>query len=467
MADEETNDVDASAADEQAQESQGESSDKRGVPDFSGGPKQDMKIKAKAPKPKSVNKKLVYGGASMAVILALAVIYASTQKQRSIRANMQGEEKAVNISDKATLPATGAGLPSGYEEMRAYNRQKELKEAARHKPRTGIPAQSNVELPVSLQEAVPSNKATPQQGPSYDQNDPRLMAARQAAIGRLSAQKAAMAGSSNIKPKGTIGSLNAAKNNQAGTMPTIPNFNIPDMPQMAFAPNETLQANNQDAKQGYLDQDRESDVYLNQPLIKPASPYQVMAGNIVPSSLITGLNSDLPGKLTAQVRHNVYDSVTGRYLLIPQGTRILGEYSSSVTYGQNRALVVWNRLIFPNGKSIVLDGMPGVDLSGFAGFKDKVNYHFMRMMGAAVLGSVVATAADAAEDDGDTISDNALGGTAQTADQTIQEIIQKQLNVQPTIEIRPGYKFNIVVLADMILEPYDPHPATTKVVARR
>ena len=166
----------------------------------------------------------------------------------------------------------------------------------------------------------------------------------------------------------------------------------------------------------------------------------------------------MPGFLTAQVRSNVYDSVTGRHLLIPQGTRIIGEYSSSITYGQNRALVVWNRLIYPDGRSIVLEGMPGVDLSGYSGFKDKVNYHFMRLLGAAILGSVVATASDAAQgDDPNSVLNNALSGTATTADRTIQQIIKKQLNVQPTIEIRPGYKFNIVVLADMVLTPYEPN----------
>ncbi len=330
---------------------------------------------------------------------------------------------------------------------------------------SGPAPENNIELPVSLQAQgpIPSSNV-PEQGTAFDPNDPRLMAARQAAMQRLTAQTAAFNGSSAIKPASSSVSRRSGVSSSQ-SLQSQPNFAFP-VPQMAFAPDETLQANNQAAKQDYLQETRETQVYLNQPLIKPVSPYQVMAGNIIPSSLITGLSSDLPGILTAQVRHNVYDSVTGRHLLIPQGTRIIGEYSSAVTYGQNRALVVWNRLIYPNGKSIVLEGMPGVDLSGFAGFKDKVDYHFWRMMGAAVLGAVVATAADAAEDDGDSLSDNVLGGTAETADQTIQRLIQKQLNVQPTIKIRPGYRFNIVVLADMVLEPYDPRPATAAIAQR-
>ena len=430
-------------------------------------PEQDMLVNAPDPRPRLVNRKLLMSLGAGVVVLAIGVIYASVSKQQAIDASMRGEDESVNVSDLYTLPATGANLPGTYEEMRAYNRQKELKEAAQERGRTGVPPQMNVELPDSLQQSGPTPGDTvPQQGSGYNQNDPRLMAARQAAMQRLSARTAATISSSGIKPASPSGSTNVNSSKRGLQQPQQSGFNFPAMPQMAFAPDETLTANNQGAKQDYLEADRESDVYLNQPLLTPASPYQVMAGNIIPSSLITGLNSDLPGMLTAQVRHNVYDSVTGRHLLIPQGTRILGEYSSSITYGQNRALVVWNRLLFPNGRSIVLDGMPGVDLSGSAGFKDKVDYHFWRMMGAAILGSIVATAADAAEDDGDSLSDNVLGGTAETANQTIQQLIKKQLNVQPTIKIRPGYRFNIVVLADMILQPYDPRPATQEMVRR-
>ena len=432
----------------------------KGVPDYSGGPEQEVRIKADDPRPKSVNKKLVYGLGSVCVLLAIGVVYASVMKQKSISESMQGEAKGVNVSDFHSLPASGADLPGTYGDMRIYNRQREL-EAEENGPAP----QNNIELPASLQAQgpIPSSNV-PEQGTAFDPNDPRLMAARQAAMQRLTAQTAAITGSSAIRP---VSSSNATRSSVSSSqnLPSQPNFAFPSS-QMAFPPDETLQANNQQAKQDYLQENRETQVYLNQPLIKPASPYQVMAGNIIPSSLITGLSSDLPGILTAQVRHNVYDSVTGRHLLIPQGTRVIGEYSSAVTYGQNRALVVWNRLIYPNGKSIVLEGMPGVDLSGFAGFKDKVDYHFWRMMGAAVLGAVVATAADAAEDDGDSLSDNVLGGTAETADQTIQRLIQKQLNVQPTIKIRPGYRFNIVVLADMVLEPYDPRPATAALARR-
>ena len=348
----------------------------KGVPDYSGEPKQDVKIKADDPRPKSVNRKLVYGLGGACVLLAIGVVYASVMKQKSITQSMQGEAKGVNVSDIQSLPASGAGLPGDYGDMRIYNRQRELEVAAM----SGPAPQNNIEMPTSLQAQGPTlGSVVPEQGSSFDQNDPRLMAARQAAMQRLTAQTVATNGASGIRPASSSAALRSGLSNLQSLQPQ-PNFAFPS-PQMAFPPDETLQANNQEGKQDYLEENRETQVYLNQHLIKPVSPYQVMAGNIIPSSLITGLSSDLPGILTAQVRHNVYDSVTGRHLLIPQGTRIIGEYSSAVTYGQNRALVVWNRLIYPNGKSIVLEGMPGVDLSGYAGFKDKVDYHFWRMMG--------------------------------------------------------------------------------------
>ncbi len=431
-----------------------ETAEDSGVADYSGGPDQQIDMNPAKPKPRVINRKLVLAVCLITGILAIGVIYASINKQRSIAENMKAKEDKANVSTVANGPASAAALPGNYDELRAYNKRKEVSEDAPSQKPTGQKPQ----LPASLQvieDDIALNNV-PVETDHYDANDPRLMAARQAAMQRLNAQSAAISGGSNLRPKN--GTAFLSQNNKPIFNPNS-GLATPAFPEIPGAVDEVLHANDQKAKAGFLNKKADKGVYLNQSLIEPASPYQVMAGNIIPSSLITGLNSDLPGFLTAQVRSNVYDSVTGRHLLIPQGTRIIGEYSSSITYGQNRALVVWNRLIYPNGRSITLDGMPGVDLSGHSGFKDKVNYHFMRLLGAAILGSVVATASDAAKgDDPNSVINNALSGTATTADKTIQQIIRKQLNVQPTIEIRPGYKFNIVVLADMVLTPYEANP---------
>ena len=174
--------------------------------------------------------------------------------------------------------------------------------------------------------------------------------------------------------------------------------------------------------------------------------------------MLTGLNSDLPGVIVGQVSENVYDTVTGQHLLIPQGTKILGRYDSETTFGQSRALVIWNRLIFPNGKSILLGNMTGSDREGFSGFHDKVRSHYGRALWSAILGGVATGGVAAAATNGtDDTSFGAEAGrdAARNISQAANSITQKNLNIQPTIIIRPGYQFNILVDKDLVLEPYD------------
>ena len=195
----------------------------------------------------------------------------------------------------------------------------------------------------------------------------------------------------------------------------------------------------------------------------PASPYMLRTGFVIPATMISGINSDLPGQVMAQVSQNVWDTATGRFLLIPQGTRLIGAYSSDVAYGQERVLMAWQRLIFPDGKVLDIHAMPGADSAGYAGFSDKVNSHWFRTISSAFLMSGVIAAADMSQNDGNSNSNNdrqrasdalseALG---QTLGQTLGQIISKNLNVAPTLEIRPGYRFNVMVIKDMTLPgPY-------------
>lgn len=191
----------------------------------------------------------------------------------------------------------------------------------------------------------------------------------------------------------------------------------------------------------------------------PASPYMLRTGFVIPATMISGINSDLPGQVMAQVSQNVYDTATGRFLLIPQGTRLIGVYSSDVGYGQERVLMAWQRLIFPDGKVLDIRAMPGADSAGYAGFADKVNNHWFRTISSAILMSGVIAAADMSQNNGNSDNGNdhqrandalseALG---QTLGQTLGQIISKNLNVAPTLEIRPGYRFNVMVIKDMTL----------------
>ena len=185
----------------------------------------------------------------------------------------------------------------------------------------------------------------------------------------------------------------------------------------------------------------------------PASPYILQAGSVIPAALITGIRSDLPGQITAQVTENVYDSPTGSLLLIPQGTRIIGQYDDGVTFGQRRVLLVWNRLILPGGRSIVLERLPGADASGYAGLEDGVDYHWWDLMKAAGLSTLLAVGAELATSDEDRLIRAIRDGAQDTVNQAGQQIVQRQLQVAPTLTIRPGFPVRIIVTRDLVVEP--------------
>lgn len=202
-------------------------------------------------------------------------------------------------------------------------------------------------------------------------------------------------------------------------------------------------------------------------LVRPSiTPYEVKAGSLVPAVLITQANSDLPGQLIAQVRENVFDTATGAHLLIPQGTRAIGVYDSVVAFGQERVLVAWQRLIFPNGSSLNLGSMPGTDLAGAAGFHDRVQRDYLRIFGSAILLSAISaglqisqgtfSAANQATDTAD-LREILAAALGQNLGELGTEMARRNLNVQPTLEIRSGYRFNIAVMKDLVLP--GPYPA--------
>jgi type IV secretion system protein VirB10 len=181
----------------------------------------------------------------------------------------------------------------------------------------------------------------------------------------------------------------------------------------------------------------------------------LQAGAVIPAALITGLRSDLPGQVTAQVTEDVFDSPTGRILLIPQGARLVGQYDAQVAFGQSRALLVWNRLIMPNGRGVVLERQPGADPAGYAGLEDEVDNHWGMLFKAAILSTILSVGSEA----GATGNENPLmqalrQGTSDSFSQAGRQIVQRSLNVQPTITIRPGFPVRVLVTHDLVLEPY-------------
>ena len=192
----------------------------------------------------------------------------------------------------------------------------------------------------------------------------------------------------------------------------------------------------------------------------PASPYQVMAGTVVAGALVTGIKSDLPGDVIATVTEPVYDTATGRFLLIPQGSRILGKYNSQVSYGQSRVQVVWNRIILPDTSSLTLDNLAGTDPAGYAGLEDDVDWHWDRVFAGAALTTLLGIGAELAapenRQDGDRVIIAGRDSAQDSINQVGQEMTRRNLNMQPTLTSRPGLPVRIIVARDLVLRPYQP-----------
>lgn len=219
---------------------------------------------------------------------------------------------------------------------------------------------------------------------------------------------------------------------------------------------QNLDSNGQTKKETFFNSDLTKLGYLPNQVVAQRSPYELKRGSVIPATLITGINSDLPGRITAQVSQNVYDSATGYRLLIPQGTKLMGRYDSKVSFGQSRVLVVWTDIIFPNGSTLQIGGMAGTDAEGYGGFNDQVDNHYFKTFGSAVLLAVIGAGMDMAIPESSTLStqetasDAARRSFAETFGRVAERTISKNLDVQPTLEIRPGYQFNVLVDQDII-----------------
>lgn len=206
--------------------------------------------------------------------------------------------------------------------------------------------------------------------------------------------------------------------------------------------------------EAFLARDADRRTTSSDRLRSPASPYVVQAGAVIPAALVTGLRSDLPGQVTAQVTEAVYDSPTGRHLLIPQGSRLVGQYDAEVGYGQERVLLVWSRLILPDGRSIVLEREPGADAAGYAGLQDRVDNHWDRLFRAGLLATVLGVGAELGNDSDSDVARAIRDGAQESVGDAGQEVVRRQLEIRPTLTIRPGHPVRVVVTRDLILEPY-------------
>jgi type IV secretion system protein VirB10 len=219
---------------------------------------------------------------------------------------------------------------------------------------------------------------------------------------------------------------------------------------------QSTDANGQLGKADFFNQDIKDLGYLGNRVVPQISPFELKRGSVIPATLLTGLNSDLPGRISAQVSQNVYDSATGHHLLVPQGAKLFGRYDAKISFGQQRVLVVWTDLIFPNGSTLQIGGMAGTDAEGYGGFSDKIDSHLWRTFGSAALVALIGTGIDMSLPESstlatqDTASDAARRNFAETFGRAAEQSILKNLNVQPTLRIRPGYRFNVLVDQDVV-----------------
>jgi type IV secretory pathway VirB10-like protein len=383
-----------------------------------------MRLRGDRPRVTRLSRKVLAGGAAVGSAVIFAAIFWALQNNRS-RVPAPSELYTTdhrNVADGLTgLPRDYAGVP-------------------RQAPPLG-PA-----LPGDLGRPILNAQNAPSAGiPAIDTEQQRLGQEIEAArLSRLFASTSIREVASSIAQAASVGVSTAVPNQT----------NQPAQP----ASDDTFTQNGQDRKLAFVSASVDRRTTSPDRVAAPASSHVVQAGNIIPASLISGIRSDLPGQITAQVTENVYDSPTGRFLLIPQGTRLIGIYDSQVAFGQSRVLLVWTRLIMPNGRSIVLERQPGADTSGYAGLEDEVDNHWGALFKAALLSTLLGVGSELGSTTGTGSNSDVITalrrGSSDSLNQTGQKVVQRNLNIQPTLTIRPGFPVRVIVNRDLVLEPY-------------
>ncbi|TPM34731.1 TrbI/VirB10 family protein [Mesorhizobium sp. B2-3-4] len=381
---------------------------------LTGEPAAAMRLRAEPPRVTRLSRKALAGlGLAASLTVAGALIYALQNRQ-------QGQGQELYSTDNRSTPDGLAGLPKDYSGV----------------PKLGPPLPGDLGRPIlAAQNGGPALSTGPiGPDPEEQRREQELEAARTA---RLFA-------STQTRPAGEA----TAAQSTTGTPPQ------PDLSSLGLAP-QPATPSAQDRQRAFLDQLPDKRTVSSDRVAAPASKNVLQAGAVIAAALITGIRSDLPGQITAQVTENVYDSPTGHIRLIPQGTRLIGQYDNGVGFGQRRVLLVWTRLIFPNGRSIVLEREPGADAEGYAGLEDGVDYHWGELFKAAALSTVLSIGAQAGSSGQESDIMRALRqGASDSISETGQQIVQRQLNIAPTLTIRPGFPVRVIVTRDLVLEPY-------------
>jgi type IV secretory pathway VirB10-like protein len=383
-----------------------------------------MRLRAERPRVKRLSRKVLAGGAAIGSLAICGAVLWALQNNRS-RTSAPSELYTTdhhNVADGLSgLPRDYAGVP-------------------RQAPPLGPALPGDLGRPILNAQNAPSTMV-----PGVDAEQQRI------------GQEIEAARLSKLFASTSIRELALPSNQPASANSSTVTSNQPGQPAQSSA-DETLAQNGQDHKLAFVNASVDRRTTSPDRVAAPASSYVVQAGNVIPASLITGIRSDLPGQITAQVTENVYDSPTGRFLLVPQGTRLIGVYDSQVSFGQSRVLLVWTRLIMPNGRSIVLERQPGADTAGYAGLEDEVDNHWGALFKAALLSTLLGVGSElgAGSDTGNNgdVIQALRRGSSDSLNQTGQKVVQRNLNIQPTLTIRPGFPVRVIVNRDLVLEPY-------------
>ncbi|MCA0279142.1 MAG: TrbI/VirB10 family protein [Proteobacteria bacterium] len=391
---------------------------------LTGEPAAPMRLRAEAPRVTRLSRKVLAGlGLVASVGIGGALIYA-LQTRDGGRAN----EELYSTDNRATADGL-AGLPRDYTG-----------------PVLGPPLPGDLGRPI----LDAQNRGQPVPVPGMATPTPGLNAEEQRRLQELEAARTArLFASTETRPTST-----PTATSPSGTPPANAQLPLPDLTRLGLAP-QPATPTAQDRQLAFLNAAADRRTVSPDRVMAPASPNILQGGAVISAALITGIRSDLPGQITAQVTENIYDSPTGRILLVPQGTRLIGQYDNGVGFGQRRVLLVWNRLIMPNGRSIVLERQPGTDSEGYAGLEDGVDYHWGELFKAAALSTILSVGAEAGSSGQDSDIVRALRqGASDSVNQTGQQIVSRQLNIAPTLTIRPGYPVRVIVTRDLVLEPY-------------
>jgi type IV secretion system protein VirB10 len=376
-----------------------------------------MRLRGEAPRVTRLSRKVLAGiGLVAGVGLGGALIYALQTRDGG-----KAPEELYSTENRATADGL-AGLPRDYSGV----------------PQLGPP------LPGDLGRPILDAQNRGQSVPAPGVGAPGISAEEQRRLQEIESARTA-------KLFTGAESRSAAPAATGATAPAL--VPTPDMASLGLTPTPATPTA-QDRQLAFLKAETDRRTVAPDRVAAPASPNVLQAGAVISAALITGIRSDLPGQITAQVTENVYDSPTGRILLVPQGTRVIGQYDNNVQFGQSRVLLVWTRLVFPNGRSIVLERQPGADAEGYAGLQDGVDYHWWDLAKAAGLSTLLSIGAELAVDDDDRLLRAIRNGGQDTINDAGQEIVRRQLNIAPTLTIRPGFPVRVIVTRDLVLEPY-------------